>query len=83
MRARIRRIRMLLFRGSMKQWNELNCQALSKLRAKFDPVILRTLDNFISARTAVPFTSPQYKIRQSGVYRQTLLTNIAYCSRQS
>ena len=67
MRARVLLIRML-FGDSMKEWNELSCQALSKLRARFDPVNLLTLENFISARMATPFTSRLWKLRQSGIY---------------
>src|ERR1700719_4376198 len=49
MLARLHRVRML-FAGRFMKWNDLNINALSKLRSRFDPINLEVLDQFILAR---------------------------------
>ena len=73
--ARLARIRMMLG-GRFRDWNATNIAALQRLPAHLiTPEHRRTLDLFAAARTA-PLAKRLKYLRQSGVYRQTLLGNL-------
>ena len=74
-RARLVRLRPALS-GRFRDWNSKNIAALRKLPAHLmTPRSRATLELFIKARNA-PFLPRLYFLKQSGVYRQTLLDNL-------
>src|SRR5262249_47755945 len=74
-RARLRRIR-LLFDGHFRDWNETNIAALRRVpQHLITPDNRRTLDQFAAARSAA-LPRRLASLRQSSVYRQTLLGNL-------
>jgi len=75
MLARLNRVRML-FAGRFMKWNDLNINALSKLRSRFDPINLEVLDQFILARKSPNLIIRLWHLHKSGVYRQTLFGNL-------
>ena len=74
-RARLVRVRMMLS-GRFRDWNRMNIAALQRVPAHLiksqNSVVLQL---FAKARTA-SFLQRVYYLKQSGVYRQTLLGNI-------
>lgn len=74
-RARLIRIRMMLS-GRFSDWNKTNIAALQRVPAYLiKPQNSAVLQLFAKARTA-PLLQRLYYLKQSGVYRQTLLGNI-------
>lgn len=74
-RDRFFRIRLLL-KGRFRNWNTLNSQALQEARHLITPENQRILDNFCAARNR--WLLPRlWGVWRSGVYRQTLLGNLA------
>jgi glycosyltransferase involved in cell wall biosynthesis len=74
-RARLVRIRMMLS-GRFSEWNKKNIAALQQVPAHMiKPQNRAVLALFAKARTA-PLPQRLYYLKQSGVYRQTLLGNI-------
>ena len=74
-RARLIRLRMML-NGRFRDWNATNIAALRRLPAQLiRPGNREVLELFAKARSA-SFLKRLYYLRQSGVYRQTLLDNI-------
>ena len=73
-RARFQRIR-LLWQGQFKEWNENNTTGLLKLYERLSPENRNVLDQFCAARQESLILRLK-NLRQSGVYRQTLLGNI-------
>jgi glycosyltransferase involved in cell wall biosynthesis len=74
--ARLARIG-LMMSGRFREWNAVNIAALSGVPAALlRPDSRRVIELFGKARTASLFGRLAY-LRQSGVYRQTLLGNIA------
>jgi len=75
-RARSRRFRMMLH-GRFSDWNQTNIAALKKLPAPImQPASRAVLENFIKARTAPHLFDRLRYFFRSGVYRQTLLSNV-------
>ena len=73
--ARLVRLRMI-FRGRFRDWNAKNVAALARIPAHLiTPQNRKTLALFAEARTA-PLFKRLYCLRQSGIYRQTLLGNL-------
>ena len=75
-RARFTRLR-LIINGRLHRWNAMNIAALQKLPTPLlQPKNQEILALFVKARcTSLP--KRLYYLRQSGVYRQTLLGNLA------
>jgi hypothetical protein len=74
-RARFVRIRMMLS-GRFRDWNRMNVAALQRVPAHLiKPQNSVVLQLFAKARTA-SLLKRLYYLKQSGVYRQTLLGNI-------
>jgi len=74
-RARLVRLRMMLH-GRFRDWNATNIAALRRLPDQLiRPGNREVLELFAKARSA-SFLKRLYYLRQSGVYRQTLLGNI-------
>jgi glycosyltransferase involved in cell wall biosynthesis len=74
-RARVVRLRPALS-GRFRDWNSKNIAALGKLPAHLMTTRSRvTLELFIKARNG-PFLKRLYFLKQSGVYRQSLLDNL-------
>jgi glycosyltransferase involved in cell wall biosynthesis len=74
-RARLVRIRMMLS-GRFRDWNTMNVAALQRVPAHLiKPQNSVVLQLFAKARTA-SLLKRLYYLKQSGVYRQTLLDNI-------
>ena len=72
---RLARIRMMLG-GRFRDWNATNIAALRRLPPHLiTPENRKTLELFAAARTA-PLAKRLVYLRQSGVYRQTLLGNL-------
>ena len=73
--ARLVRLRMI-FQGRFRDWNAKNIAALERVPAHLiTPQNRATLARFAAARTA-PLFKRLYYLKQSGVYRQTLLGNL-------
>jgi glycosyltransferase involved in cell wall biosynthesis len=73
--ARLVRLRMMLH-GRFRDWNKTNITALRRLPAHLlQPKNREVLALFAKARCA-PLPKRLYYLRQSGVYRQTLLGNL-------
>jgi glycosyltransferase involved in cell wall biosynthesis len=74
-RSRLVRLRMML-NGRFRDWNDRNIAALRRLPAHLlQPKNREVLTLFANARCA-SFPKRLYYLRQSGVYRQTLLDNL-------
>ena len=75
-RARLVRFRMML-NGRFRDWNATNIAALRRLPAQLiSPENREVLELFAKARSASLLKRLRY-LRQSGVYRQTLLGNVS------
>src|SRR5215831_4737190 len=73
--ARLVRLRMI-FQGRFRDWNAKNIAALQRIPAHLiTPENRETLALFAKAREA-PLLKRLYYLKQSGIYRQTLLGNI-------
>ena len=73
--ARLIRLRMI-FQGRFRDWNAKNIAALQRIRADLiTPQNRATLALFAKAREA-PLLQRLYYLKQSGIYRQTLLGNL-------
>ena len=73
--ARLVRLRMIV-QGRFRDWNAKNIAALQRLPAQMiKPENAAVLSLFAKARTA-PFFKRLYYLKQSGIYRQTVLGNI-------
>jgi glycosyltransferase involved in cell wall biosynthesis len=72
--SRLRRLRML-WKGSFRQWNDAHVAALLKLQHKLTPQNLETLNRFVRARQ-MSLIPRLIHIKRSGVYRQTLMSNL-------
>jgi glycosyltransferase involved in cell wall biosynthesis len=75
-RAGLRRI-FLLFESKFQHWNDINISALRRLSVDFKPASQTTLDRFVDARNARFLAMRLLRLHQSGVYRQTFLSNLA------
>lgn len=73
--AKWNRIRML-FHGSLKEWNDINIAALIAIKAKLMPENRVVLDRFNKAREQW-LLARACGIKESGVYRQTFIENLA------
>lgn len=73
--ARAKRLRML-FCGQYRLWNDSNIEALQRLHARLTPQSRATLESFALSRSRSLIKRLAY-LRQSGVHRQTLASNIA------
>lgn len=73
--ARLMRIRML-FQGRFKDWNDSNISVLTALEEKLTAENREILKCFAKART-MSLIPRLIHLKRSGVYRQTLLGNIA------
>jgi glycosyltransferase involved in cell wall biosynthesis len=72
---RLLRIRML-FRGRLKDWNTQNIAALQRIYTKLTPHNRDILEKFMKVRSP-SFMTRLSGLRQSGIYRQTFIDNIA------
>jgi glycosyltransferase involved in cell wall biosynthesis len=75
MQARINRF-FMLFDSQFKRWNEINIAALKRFPRDLETGNRRTLDRFGDSRDARFPTTRLIRLYQSGVYRQTLLSNL-------
>jgi glycosyltransferase involved in cell wall biosynthesis len=75
-RARVRRV-FMLFDSKFKDWNDINIAALTRLPVEFQKDSRTTLELFMDSRSAKSLTTRLLRLRQSGVYRQTLFSNVA------
>jgi glycosyltransferase involved in cell wall biosynthesis len=75
MRARIQRF-FMLFDSQFKRWNEINISALKRFPSELEISNQRTLERFGDSRDARFPTTRLVRLYQSGVYRQTLLSNL-------
>jgi glycosyltransferase involved in cell wall biosynthesis len=73
--ARPQRLRMLLS-GRFKRWNDANIRALKSVESILEPENRQTLEKFCEAREAT-LLSRLVNLRRSGVYRQTVLSNLS------
>lgn len=73
--ARMVRLRLLL-KGRFRKWTDGNLRALETIRAELTPESQETLEEFARARNG-RLLSRLYGLWQSGVYRQTALSNLA------
>lgn len=62
--------------GRFRKWNDMNVAALFTMRHHLTPQCRAQLDEFATARKS-GFFSRIFGMRRSGVYRQTLLGNLA------
>lgn len=67
----------LLMGGRFKIWNNQNAIAIDRTKELFTYDNQQILNNFIAARTSPFFTTRLYYLFKSGVFRQSLLGNIA------
>jgi hypothetical protein len=74
MRAKLRRV-FKLFEGEWKGWNDRNMSALEEFSGSLSESNRVTLEHFIASRNTEFLPMRLYRLRQSGVYRQTLLGN--------
>ena len=74
--ARFKRVTMLL-QGRFREWNNINVNALKKIDYLLSPENKRTILLFEQGRKKKPMVSQLLLIKKSGVYRQTLLGNMA------
>jgi glycosyltransferase involved in cell wall biosynthesis len=75
MQARIDRF-FMLFESQFKRWNEINIAALKRFPRDLEISNRRTLDRFGDSRDAKFLATRLIRLYQSGVYRQTLLSNL-------
>lgn len=73
--ARFKRIKML-WEDRFKKWNDSNIAALCKLQHKLTPENREILERFVKARQ-MNLIQRLVHLKRSGVYRQTLLGNLA------
>jgi len=73
--AKLKRI-MLLFKGNYRKWNDINTQALFKVQNLLSKENLNTLQKFENARNS-NFFIRLIKLLSSGLYRQSLIGNVA------
>jgi hypothetical protein len=73
--GRIRRL-IMLFKGRFRSWNNTNIRALNSLEHLLTPENRRILTLFTEARDA-NLLYRLIKLRDSGVYRQTLFGNMS------
>lgn len=74
-RARLVRIKML-FSGRFQRWNDQNINALKTIESQLTPNSKILLNEFSSARSK-SLLMRLFGVQKSGVYRQTILGNIA------
>lgn len=72
--ARLVRMRMLM-EGHFRNWNDRNLRALQRLEDRLTPDNREILQRFSAAREQ-PLTARLRGLKESGVYRQTLLGNL-------
>lgn len=73
--ARFKRIRMQ-WEGHFRNWNDSNIAGLRKLQHKLTPENRKTLERFANARQ-MSLIPRLINLKRSGIYRQTLLGNLA------
>lgn len=73
--ARFKRIRMQ-WEGHFRNWNDSNIAGLRKLQHKLTPENRKTLERFANARQ-MGLIPRLINLKRSGIYRQTLLGNLA------
>lgn len=73
--ARFKRIRMQ-WKGHFRNWNDSNIAGLRKLQHKLTPENRKTLERFANARQ-MSLIPRLINLKRSGIYRQTLLGNLA------
>jgi len=73
--ARLLRIGLLL-KGRFRGWNDLNTQALQRIRSRLTPENRGVLDEFCAARKR-SLLPRLIGLKRTGIYRQTLLGNLA------
>ena len=67
----------MLLDSKFKDWNDINISALTQLPVHLHKDAQATLDHFVAARDTKFLTTRLHRLHQSGVYRQTLLSNLA------
>ena len=72
--ARIKRIHML-WQGRFRDWNDIHIESLQAIRSRLTPDNQKILDQFSEARDQ-GLVSRLIGLKQSGIYRQTLLGNL-------
>ena len=72
--GRIRRIHML-WQGQFRDWNDIHIESLQKIRSRLSLENQKVLDQFAEARKQ-GLVSRLIGLKQSGIYRQTLLGNL-------
>ena len=70
MSARLKRI-IQLFKGSLREWTDLNIAAINTMRDHLTPENKQILDQFVVARQQ-PLFHRMLALKSSGIYRQTL-----------
>jgi hypothetical protein len=73
--ARFARIQML-WKGRFKAWNEAHVQALTKIETLLTSENTITLRNFSAARNGKSWITRLFYLHKSGVYRQSLVSNV-------
>jgi glycosyltransferase involved in cell wall biosynthesis len=73
-RAKLRRVSKL-FEGEWQEWNDKNMSALKQFSASLSDSNRVTLEHFIASRSTDFLPMRLYRLKQSGVYRQTILGN--------
>jgi hypothetical protein len=73
--AKVYRIKMMC-RGVLKDWNDLNFKALQSVKHLLTQKNQQILVDIMTARQ-MSFMPRVLKIKRTGIYRQTLLGNIA------
>jgi glycosyltransferase involved in cell wall biosynthesis len=72
--ARIKRIHML-WQGLFRNWNDIHIESLQAIRSRLTPDNQKILDQFSEARDQ-GLVSRLIGLKQSGIYRQTVLGNL-------
>ena len=72
--ARIKRIHML-WQGRFRDWNDIHIESLQAIRSRLTPENQKVLDQFSKARDQ-GLVSRLIGLKQSSIYRQTLLGNL-------
>ena len=72
--ARIKRIHML-WQGRFRDWNDIHIESLQGIRSRLTPDNQKILDQFSEARDQ-GLVSRLIGLKQSGIYRQTVLGNL-------
>jgi glycosyltransferase involved in cell wall biosynthesis len=73
-RAKLLRVSKL-FEGEWKGWNDRNMSALKEFSGSLSESNRVTLEHFIASRSTDFLPMRLYRLKQSGVYRQTILGN--------